>query len=422
MKRHLTLLLALLSALDAFAQQKFPTKFTTNLVTQPQVAAALAHLDAHRDQQLKEWIRITETPAPSKLEEKRSAYFKAEFEKAGLSDVHLDEVGNCIGLRPGAGGGPTLVIGAHMDTVFPADTKLTVRREGEKLHAPGILDDSASCTALLAAIRARNTAGVKTKGDVIFLATVREEIGLQGMRHWLTKNKDRVNMIVALDGAIGNARYGALGIRWYKFVYSAEGAHTLNSRGKPNPALAVSQAIRDIYTIPLGDPGSEQAGIYNIGIIGGGTVVNAISPESFFTVDIRSNNPLVFHRLIGQITAFAEGAAKTNRVELKTEIMVDNPAGGTAKQLESRRAHPIVQTAIDIQTFLNVNKGKPVTAQASGATDANIGVEMGIPAIAVGTTHGDHTHTLEEWAEVDTAFLGAKQIVLLAASLAEVVE
>src|SRR6185295_5482694 len=164
--------------LAASSQQKFPTKFTTNLVTQPKVAAALGHLDAHRDDQLKEWIRITETPAPSKMEEKRGAYFKAEFEKAGLTDVHFDEVGNCIGLRKGTGGGPTLVIGAHMDTVFPADTKLTVRRGGEKLYAPGILDDSASCAALLAAIRALNTAGVKTKGDIIFLATVREEIGL----------------------------------------------------------------------------------------------------------------------------------------------------------------------------------------------------------------------------------------------------
>jgi acetylornithine deacetylase/succinyl-diaminopimelate desuccinylase-like protein len=124
--------------------------------------------------------------------------------------------------------------------------------------------------------------------------------------------------------------------------------------------------------------------------------------------------------LTDQITRLAEEAAQAHKVGFKIETIQDNPAGGTAKQLAPRRAHPIVQTAVDILTYLNVSQGQPVRAVASGSTDANIGVEMGIPAIAVGRSFGGDQHTLQEWADIDSAYLGTKQLILLAVSLAAI--
>jgi acetylornithine deacetylase/succinyl-diaminopimelate desuccinylase-like protein len=417
-----TLALLFFASLLVAARQPYPSKFNPGIAQQPRVAAALKYVDDHRGAQLEEWVRLTEIPAPSKMEQRRAAYIKLEMEKAGLADVHLDEIGNCVGTRKGAGGGPTVVFAAHMDTVHPAETPLKVRRDGRVLRAPGVFDNSASCANMLAAIRAMKSAGVQTRGDLVFIATVQEELGLRGMRHWLERNRGRTDMLIALDGGLESVSYGALGIRWVKFVYTSPGSHTNTSRGKPNPAKAVAQAIQNIYTIPLPTPGGESSGIYNVGIIGGGKVVNAISQESFFTVDIRSNDPAVLRSLSDQITRFAEEAAKAERVGFKIEMIQDNPAGGTATQLATRRAHPLVQTAVDILTHLSVNQGQPVRAIASGSTDANIGVEMGIPAIAVGRAHGGDQHTLQEWSEIDSAYLGTKQIILLAVSLAEMAD
>ena len=407
-------------AAAAAAAQTYPSRFTHELARQPVVRAALKHIDDNRDSQLAEWMRITEIPAPSRQEQQRSAYVKAELEKAGLAGVQVDEIGNVVAVRKGRESGPALVLAAHLDTVFPADTPIQVRREGSTLRAPGVFDNSASVANLLAAVRAIEGAGLRTRRDLVFLFTVQEEVGLRGMRHWLERNRDRTGMLVALDSGLPGVWYGALGIQWLKFIYTSAGAHTNSSRGRPNPARAVAAAIQNIYTIPLPPPG-EATGIYNVGMIGGGKVFNAISQESFFTVDIRSNEPEVHQDLAVRIRRMAEDAARQERVGFRVEVVSDSTAAGTARQLAGRRAHPIVQTAVDIQTYLDIGRGRPIRAVASGSTDANVGVGMGIPSIAVGRSYGGDQHTLQEYADIDSAYLGTKQIVLLAAALGELV-
>lgn len=409
----------LLCAVLSLAQQRFPSKFSLEIARRPDVAGALQYIDQHRDEQLAEWIRITEIPAPSRMEQKRADYIKGEMEKAGLTAMSTDEMGNVTGVRQGSGGGPAVVFAAHMDTVFPADTVVKVRRDGNTLRAPGVGDNSASVANMLAAIRAMASAGIRTKGDLIFVATVQEEIGLKGMQFWLEHNRNKVDLLVALDGSLPVINYGALGIKWTRFVYTSPGSHTNASRGKPNPAKAIARAIQNIYAIPLPPTGAESTAIYNVGMIGGGRIFNSISQESFFTVDLRSTDPLLLKELDGRIRRVAEDAAKEEKVGFHIEMETDQPAGGTRKQLESKRAHPIVQTAVDILSYLDVEGGKPVRAGATGSTDANVGVTMGIPSIAVGRARGDGAHTLDEHSDIDSAYLGTKQIVLLAASLAE---
>jgi di/tripeptidase len=156
-----------------------------------------------------------------------------------------------------------------------------------------------------------------------------------------------------------------------------------------------------------------------MGMIGGGKVFNAVSQESFFTVDLRSTDPDQLRRLDDRISAAAENAARQEKVGFRREVVSANPAGGTESQLAARRRHPIVQTGVDVLNFL-LRKDYPavkVSAAASGSTDGNVGVEMGIPTIAVGRTFGKDQHTLQESAEIKPIFLGTKQIVLLAYAL-----
>ena len=308
--------------------QTYPTKFSQSLARRPEVRAALAHIDANRDLQVAEWIRINEIPAPSRMEQERAEYVQTAMEKAGLTDVHLDEIGNVIGTRKGTSEGPALVFAAHIDSVFPPGTDVKVRRDGGTLRAPGIFDNSASVANMLAAIRAMNAERLRTKSDVIFIATTQEEIGLRGMRHWLERNRAKAGLLVGLDSGLGTVLYGALGIHWAKFIYSSEGSHTNTSRGKPNPAKAIARAIQNIYTIPLPQAGADSSGIYNVGMIGGGKIFNAISQESFFTVDIRSNDPAIYKDLIDRVTRFAEDAAKEEKVSFRKRDRYGQSGGG----------------------------------------------------------------------------------------------
>jgi tripeptide aminopeptidase len=408
--------LAVLAAAPLAAQQ-YPTAWDPAHLNRPDVKAALAHLEAGFPKQVDEWIHIAQMPGKSGHEQQRGAYVRAEMEKQGLR-VSVDSMGNVTGVRKGTGGGPTIVFAAHMDIVHSLETNTTVRRVGDTLHAPGIFDNSASVANMLATIRALNAAKVVTRGDLIFVGTVQEELGLRGMDYWF-KTNPRPDMLIAMDGGLGAVSYGALGIYWTRYRFKSAGAHTLRSRGMPTPVKALADAVQRIYAIqpaPL-----PNGAVINIGQVHGGEIFNGIPQDLFFTVDLRTPDPALLDSLDRRITRIVQEAADREKVELVVEVEQKNGAGGTASMLEPARRHPLVQTAIDIQKQLDVDFGMPGAAEAipSGSTDGNVGVVLGIPSIAIGRSQGGNQHTLTEWAHWPSALQGTKLTLLLATTFGD---
>ncbi|HEX8242798.1 MAG TPA: M20/M25/M40 family metallo-hydrolase [Longimicrobium sp.] len=396
---------------QASADPRYPTQWSPRIANAPAVRDALAWIEGNFPAQVQEWIRITQIPAQSTHEQQRGAYVAEQMRAAGL-EVSTDSIGNVTGRRRGEGGGPTLVFAAHMDTVHPMDTDVTVKVDsGGILRAPGVFDNSASVADMLAVVRALNHAGVRTRGDIVVVATVQEELGLRGMDWWLAHNP-RPDLVVAVDGGLGPVNYGALGIYWTRYHFTGEGSHTNTSTGKPHPAHAMADAIRSIYELRV--PEGRGGAVYNVGMVGGGRVFNAIPQEVWFTMDLRSVNPALLDSLDTEINTRVARAAQENRVQWSKEQVQHQRAAGTEEMLRDRRAHPIVQTALDVHRFLGI----PARAEATGSTDSNMAVTRGIPSIAVGRARGGDQHTLSEWAERDTALPATKMLLLLAVSLA----
>jgi acetylornithine deacetylase/succinyl-diaminopimelate desuccinylase-like protein len=215
--------------------------------------------------------------------------------------------------------------------------------------------------------------------------------------------------------------YGALRLASLQFVYTAAGSHTLLSRDEPNPVRAVARAIQAIYAIPLPEP--EPAAlpmklpVINIGKLQGGAVVNAIPREASFTVDLRSLDSATQDRLASLVMKAAQEAATAERVGFR----IEKPDGddldySRAMSREERRGHPVVQTALDIHRHLHlVHLPEPLDV---GSTDANVGVSLGIPSIAVGAIRSRDAHTLAESADAKSIVPGTKSLLLLAVSLA----
>ncbi len=421
MPRTRTFALAAFAALvvgsPAGAQQAPPaptaSQFSPRITEDPAVRAALAHVERSFDQQVAEWIRITEIPGTSRHEERRAAYIKEQLEREGLTAT-VDSIGNVTAVRRGSGGGPVLVFAAHMDTVHPIDTDVTVRRSGDTLRAPGIFDNSASVANMLAIVRALNAAKVQTKGDIVFVATAQEELGLRGMEYWLEHAERAPDLLVALDGGLGSVNYGALGIYWTRYVFTGPGSHTNLSAGKPHPVRALSDAVRSIYELEI--PFGQGGAVYNVGMIDGGKIFNAITEEASFTMDLRSVNPVLLDSLDREIEARVAHAAEAHRVGWRKEVELRNGAGGTEEMLADRRHHPLVETAIAVHEHVGIRLG-PEPALASGSTDANAAVVRGIPAIAIGRGRGGDQHTLTEWALASTALPATKLALLLGLSM-----
>jgi len=380
--------------------------FTADIVQRALTKNVFAFIETNKETIIEDWIFLTEIPAPSGFEEKRADLLKKKFEDAGLDKVYIDEAGNVVGIWIGTEKGKNIVVPAHLDTVFQDLWEIKVKREGNVLKAPGVGDDTASLIHLVWSVRALKSAGFKPENTYYFVATVGEEKGFLGMRAFMENPPERIDLVVALDGDLGGVHYGALGFGGGQVVYSGPGAHTMLSRGIPNPNLAVAKAIKRLYDITLFSEPLEKWTILNIGMIGGGKVQNAVSQETFFSIDLRSPNEGELKRVQQEIKTICLDVAEEEGVEV--DIDLNEEAKGY--QIPGARDSFLVKTVVDILEYLGVQN---ITVDPLGSTDANVGVENGILSVNLGRTYGRFKHSLEEEADIDGLFLAMKQVCLL---------
>jgi acetylornithine deacetylase/succinyl-diaminopimelate desuccinylase-like protein len=384
--------------------------FTRSIAESGFVQELFAFIEYNKEAVITEWIRLTEIPAPSGYEEKRAQYMKSQFESLGLDETFIDRVGNVVGIWKGTEGGKKIVLSAHMDTVFQGVDEIHVKREGNVLKAPGIGDDTASLINLLWSLRTLKKAGFKPKNTYYFLATVEEETGFDGMRAFMDSVEQDFTHIIALDGDLGKVSYGALGFGGGLVTFRGPGAHTMQSRGVPNPNLAVAKAVDRICRISLPSSPIEKWTILNVGMIMGGKVRNAVSQESSFTIDLRSGDQGEIVKAQKKIRKICEEVSSETGVNW--EIQLDDRS--QASQIPGARDSALVQTVVDILEYLEI---KDITVDPLGSTEANIGIERGILSVNLGRTYGRYKHSLREEADIDGLFLAMRQILLLVCSL-----
>jgi len=403
MTRLLTtvLLLLLFVAFPAFAQD--PQQTVDRVMSLPAVRAAQQFVDSDHDRIVREIIAINEVPAPPFKETARGKLFAQLLRDSGAASVETDAEGNVLALRKGAGSGPLIVIAAHLDTVFPEGTDVRVRREGNRLMAPGVGDNSRSLAVLLVLLRALDNANVQTTSDILFVGDVGEEGpgDLRGMRYLFQKGpyKDRIKMFISLDGAGSGSDIvtGALGSRRYHVVFRGPGGHSYGAFGLVNPAYALAKAVDRLSKITVP---SVPRTTYNVGLLGGGTSVNSIPNEVFMDVDLRSESPQQLSRLsdefMKQLRAAADDenrARSTNqgRIEVEAKVIGERPSGTT----------PANSTIVRVATAA-ANRFGSVPTNSTGSTDANIPISLGIPAITLDSGgSGGRAHALDEWISVE---------------------
>jgi tripeptide aminopeptidase len=378
--------------------------------------AAEAALDHGHDRLVSDIVTLTEIPAPPFKEDKRAAAYLAMLRDAGLSNVEHDAEGNVMGLWKGTGDGPLIAIAAHLDTVFPEGTDVHVTRNGTRLSAPGVGDDSRSLAVLLAMIRAMDAAGIHTSSDILVVGDVGEEGpgDLRGMKQLFLKGpyKDRIKMFISMDGtgAGDDIVNGAVGSKRYRVIFNGPGGHSYGAFGLVNPAFALGRAIATLSRMVV--PKAPKT-TYNVGGLGGGTSVNSIPTSVWMDVDLRSEAPaelttldLTFCRLMQQAADQENSARSTaqGRISVDLKVIGDRPSGRTPLDSTLARTAGAAVRAMGM---------KPTFGFAS--TDANIPISLGIPAITIDSGgSGGREHSLDEWIDVEkTASLHGIDTALL---------
>jgi tripeptide aminopeptidase len=378
------------------------TQDVVAIMASPIYRDAVAVLDRDHDRIVDDIIHLTEIPSPPFGEDARGDAYLELLRACGLTDVEKDAVGNVMGLRRGIGNGPLIVVAAHLDTVFPAGTNVTVRREGTKLFAPGIGDDTRSLAVLLGFIRAMDEVGIRTTSDILFVGDVGEEgLGdLRGVRHLFHEGqyKDRIKAFFTVDSPeMTNIATEGIGSRRWRVAFRGPGGHSYGAFGLVSPMNAMAQAVCELARVRV--PGKPKT-TYSVSVVGGGTSINAIPNEVSIEVDLRSAAPEELARLEARFLAIIEQAAEgenharsitEGRVTVESTLVGDRPAGSTS--LDSAIVRHAT-AAIEAHGF--------TTSHVASSTDANIPMALGIPAIKIGSGgSGGRAHSLREWIDVD---------------------
>lgn len=372
------------------------------IMASPAFAKAVETMTAEHDRMVGDIITLTETESPPFKENARAAAWAEMARAHGLEDLEIDAEGNVTGIRRGIGNGRLVCVAAHLDTVFPEGTNVKVRREGTKLYAPGVGDDTRSLSVILAWLRALDAASISTRDDILFVADVGEEgLGdLRGMRHLFQqgKYKDRISAFITVDSPdMDRIVTGGVGSKRYRVTFNGPGGHSYGAFGLVSPMFAMADAIARLGQVPVP---SKPKTTYSASVTGGGTSINAIPNSVWTDFDLRSESPAELDRLertfldIVAASVKAENAARsTHNGEVSAEIVKigDRPAGSTDEGHELVR---FARAAIEAHGF--------ETRYEYSSTDANIPMSMGIPAIKIGSGGtGGRAHSLEEWIDVE---------------------
>ncbi len=351
-------------------------------------------------------IRLTLVPAPPFEESERSRHFLEALRAIGFAPFH-DALGNVI-VCYGEPGPDPLIVAAHLDTVFPRDVKLELRRVGRVLHLPGISDNGAGLVALLWILRAAKEAGVKFRRPVWGVATVGEEGqgNLRGVRHLFESRPWQPGQcsFIAVDGAgIQRVTNGGIGSRRFRIRMAGPGGHSWADFGRPNPVHAMATAIHHFVSI-----GRRPGTSFNVGTIQGGISVNAIPKEAVIQVDLRSGTPEHLEALHAHLKRTARESAAASGLSFQMESVGERPVGHTSPQSE------LVQVALQVTRAMGIEPQLDI-----GSTDANLPMSLGLPAIALGAGGScANIHTPEEWFDPADRYRGLQRLLGVVAVLA----
>ena len=355
--------------------------------------------DTH-EQLLEETLRVCHIPAPTFDEAERAVYVAERMRTIALSDVQVDDIHNVSGVLHCGTTGPTTLVVAHLDTVFPRATPLHVRRTKQRLYGPGIGDNSLAVAAMLNVAAAMQRLRPSAAGRIIFAASVGEEgLGnLCGIRQLMETWGSDLDTVIAVEGhGVDEIRHAGIGSTRLKVTFNGPGGHSWGAFGTPSAVHAMGTVIHKLSQFKTSN---NPRTTFNVGMVEGGASVNTIAPRATMLVDLRSVSARHLAQLEARVSHLLEDVAHHTGVGVESTVVGRRPAASLPV------SHPLCKGIVNIRKRLRM---RPPIFSAS-STDANLPLSLGLPAVCLGITRGGLAHTVKEYIECSPIISGVKQL------------
>ena len=362
-------------------------------------------------------VALCRVPAPTFQEGKRAAYLRQQF--AGLGHrPRIDAAGNVVVPLVYSKRLPFIAVTAHMDTTIAPSRPEDIRVDANgMMWGPGVTDNGTGLTALLALARLLAHPLVDNPvRNTILIANVAEEGegNLHGIRYVAEHSpySSSIDRYLVVDGAsLGHITTSALGSKRFDLVITGRGGHSWNDFGRANPVHALARAIELMTRAEL--PIQPRTTL-SVGVVHGGTSVNAIPSKARAKIDVRSAD----ENEIRRTSKIVEQSARL-AVHAENKRSSDRLAGFELREIGNRPAaqalarNPVADCIKAVDAYLKI----PSTLNCA-STDANVPLAAGVPTVAIGSGgRGGDAHAPSEWYDPQGRDLGLRRLVLGIAGL-----
>lgn len=387
-----------------------------------ELRAAAAWFAGNKAWILEQQLSVCRVAAPTFLEEHRAELLSLRLAAMGYA-ASLDSVGNVVALRDADSQKPLVVVSAHMDTVLAPRRQedISLNVDGT-LHGPGVADNGAGLSGLLALAKAFSSFALPRAWPytLAFLANVGEEGegNLTGMRYLCQSSPlaSRLAGVLVLDGpGHEHITSRALASRRFEVVIQGKGGHSWSDFGMANPNHAMARAVAMFADANPPERSTERERFaVNVGVLQGGSTINAIPQFAMAKVDIRSEQESLIEELSASLWHFVEQAlarehkaARKGRLSARLREIGARPGGALADESPLLNAVLAIDAALGIRSQIDTS-----------STDANIPLSMGIPAVTLGAGgSGGGAHTTDEWYCPDARDLGLRRAFFVACAM-----
>ncbi len=362
----------------------------------------LRWIEDHRQEHMQLLLTLCRIPAPSNCEEKRAEFICNWLHGCGGEAAYVDEALNVILPLGVTENNPLAVFAAHSDIVFPDTDPLPLRVDADRIHCPGVGDDTASVVSLLMCAKYLLETGLHPRncGVLIVIDSGEEGLGnLKGIRHIFDIFGSRIREFISFDGGECRCVNRAVGSRRYRIAIDTEGGHSYNAFGNRNAIAYLASLIDTLYTIKVPPFGRTT---YNVGTISGGTSVNTIAQHAEMLYEIRSDEA----QALGIMERHLDSALefyRTKGVAVTCDLVGDRPCSGNMDKATMDAMTLRAQEA----TLRHYSREFTFS---SGSTDCNIPLSQGVAALCLGCYRGAGSHTREEYVEIDSLIPGMKYL------------